>query len=238
MDIIPAIDILDGKCVRLYQGDYDRKTVYSDDPVEVALRWQTEGAKRIHVVDLDGAISGVSANFNIIKAIAGSLDIPIQVGGGIRNEQDVQDLFSVGVQRVVLGTLAVEDPALVASLCRESGANSIAVGLDAKDGKISLRGWRDISSMSALELMKDMEDIGVDHFIYTDISRDGTLTEPNFEAIREILSASRGSLCASGGVATFSHLEKLIALDVESVIVGKALYTGAIDLKQAIVNFD
>jgi phosphoribosylformimino-5-aminoimidazole carboxamide ribotide isomerase len=238
MDIIPAIDILDGKCVRLYQGDYDRKTIYSYDPVEVALRWQTEGAKRIHVVDLDGAVSGVSANFNIIKAIVASLDIPVQVGGGIRNRQDVHDLFSVGVQRVVLGTLAVEDPALIASLCRDSGANSIAVGLDAKDGKISLRGWRDISSVSALELMKDMEEIGVDHFIYTDISRDGTLTEPNFEAIREILSVSRGSLCASGGVATISHLEKLIALDVESVIVGKALYTGAIDLKQAIIHFN
>jgi len=237
MDIIPAIDILDGQCVRLYQGDYNKKTVYSNDPVQVALHWQAEGAKRIHIVDLDGAFSGVSRNFNTIKAIAESADISIQVGGGIRNRDNVEALFSVGVQRVVLGTIAVEDPALVASLCKDSKANSIAVGLDAKDGKISLRGWTDISSVSALDLMRDMEDIGVDYFIYTDISRDGTLTEPNFEAIDEMASTSRGFLCASGGVASIRHLEKLAALKIESVIVGKAFYTGALDLSQVTAYF-
>ncbi|HEX75624.1 MAG TPA: 1-(5-phosphoribosyl)-5-[(5-phosphoribosylamino)methylideneamino]imidazole-4-carboxamide isomerase [Dehalococcoidia bacterium] len=233
MEIIPAVDIKGGKCVRLYQGDYSQETVFSEDPVAVALNWQAQGAHRLHVVDLDGAASGEVGNIAIIEAMAKQVDLPIQLGGGIRREEVVEKLLRIGIERVVLGTVAVEQAELVKRLCRRfSGA--IVVGIDARDGYVATHGWRKGSEVTAVELARRMVDVGVRRLIYTDIERDGTLTEPNFEAIAGLVDSVDLPVIASGGISLVSHLEKLKELRVEGAIVGKALYTGDLDLKEAL----
>ncbi|MBI2855454.1 MAG: 1-(5-phosphoribosyl)-5-[(5-phosphoribosylamino)methylideneamino]imidazole-4-carboxamide isomerase [Chloroflexi bacterium] len=234
MEVVPAIDLRGGRCVRLYQGDYARETVYSEDPVAMALHWQEIGAPRIHIVDLDGAASGTLQNLDVIGAIAGAVDVPLQAGGGIRSLESMERLLALGIQRVILGTIAVEEPSLVAEACRRFGTEAVIVGVDAREGVVSLRGWRDSSSITARGLLQRMEALGVERFIYTDISRDGTLTEPNFQAIEDMVGACKGAIVASGGVSTVEHLERLAALGVEGAIVGKALYEGALDLREAI----
>ena len=234
MEIIPAIDVKSGLCVRLFQGDYQKETVYSHDPIGVAVRWQQGGVSRLHIVDLDGAAAGEPANLNVIAATAKTVHVPLQVGGGIRIRQSAELLLELGVDRVVLGTSAIEDPDLIKGLCRDPGADSIIVAVDARDGKVAIKGWTKTTSVKATELVGRMEELGVRRFLYTDISRDGTLTEPNFEAIEELVTYTSQPILASGGISSTEHIRRLAAIGVEGAILGSALYTGALDLKVAI----
>lgn len=233
MEIIPAVDLRNGKCVRLYQGDYAQETVFSDDPVAMALRWQSEGAKRLHLVDLDGAAEGEPRNLNTIEKIVAAVEVPVQVGGGIRSLETIVQLLDTGVSRAILGTVAIEDPALVEEACRRFG-EQIVIGIDARDGMAATRGWLQQSSVTAGELANRMVDLGARRFIYTDISRDGTLTGPNFEAITELLSQLDVPVIAAGGISSIEHLTKLAELGVEGAIVGRAIYTGDVDFKEAV----
>ena len=234
MEVIPAIDLREGRCVRLYQGDYAQEEVFGVDPVAIALRWQSEGATRLHVVDLDGAASGSPGNVDAIQAIASSVGITLEVGGGIRDMEKAVLLSDVGADRLVLGTSAVEDPDLVIQMLERFGVDSVVVSVDAKDGWAALRGWKQQSQMKALELMDRMVALGVRRFEYTDISRDGTMTEPNFESVTEVVNHVSVPIIAAGGIANVRHLERLAELGVEGAIVGKALYTGAISLAEAL----
>ncbi len=233
IEIIPAIDLREGRCVRLYQGDYAQETIYSDDPVEVALEWQSLGASRLHIVDLDGAAKGEVCNLDIITQIASTMLIPTQLGGGIRDLETIKQLLKAGIERIILGTAAVEDPQLVQEACR-SFRESIIVSVDAHEGNIATHGWREKTGLKAAEFIKSMIEIGVRRFIYTDISRDGTLTEPDFSAIFELVDAFRLPIIAAGGISSLDHIKMLQRLGVEGAIIGKALYTGDIKLKQAI----
>ena len=226
-----------GKCVRLYQGDYQQETVFSDDPLDVALKWQSMGAPRLHIVDLDGAASGEIVNLEIIRNIAGAILIPIQLGGGIRHIDTIEALLKIGIDRVILGTAAVENPKLITDACRRF-RDSIIVGIDARHGIIATRGWIKQTGLTAIELAKSMAKIGVKRFIYTDIERDGTLTEPNFSAIAALIDELGLPVIAAGGISTLNHLQMLRKLGAEGAIVGKALYTGDIKLKQAISEID
>ena len=232
MEIIPAIDLRNGKCVRLYQGDYGQETIFSDDPVSVALRWQSEGARRLHIVDLDGAAKGEPSNLEAIEDIIAAIDIPVQVGGGIRSIETIEQLFAAGVERAIMGTVAVEKPDLVREACQRFG-DRIIISIDARDRLVATRGWLQKSEVTAGELASKMIELGVTRFIYTDISRDGTLTSPNFEAIAEFLSQVSAPVIAAGGISSVYHLTKLAELGVEGAIVGKAMYTGDVILAEA-----
>lgn len=233
MEVIPALDLRQGRCVRLYQGDYDRETVFSQDPVATARRWQDQGAKRLHLIDLDGAAAGKLCNESIIKEILKAVELQVQIGGGIRQLETIYKLLSFGAARVILGTAAIADPELVTDACRRFG-EGIVIAIDAQDGYVKSHGWRRGSTITAAALMKEMTDLGAKRFIYTDISRDGTLSEPNFDAIAELLSQTDLPIIASGGISSLSHLKRLSQLGVEGAIIGKALYTGDVDLKHAI----
>lgn len=226
MIVIPAIDLRGGKCVRLTQGDYQRETVFDDDPVAVARRWEAAGAQLLHVVDLEGARDGVPRQQDAIEAIVDALEIPVQVGGGIRSRDHAARLFGAGVARIVLGTAAVSDPQLVTGLVEEYGAERIIVGVDARGGKVATQGWLETSAVDALDLIGEMGRAGVQRVVYTDIERDGMLTSPNFEAV----GAASGlgvTIIASGGVSRREDLERLATIPgVEAAIVGRALYTG------------
>ena len=236
MEVIPAIDLLDGKCVRLYQGDYARSQVFNENPVEVARQWVEQGATRLHVVDLDGAKQGKSVNLAAIEAIAQAIAIPVQVGGGLRERNSVAQLLALGVQRAILGTVAVEQPELVSELCQEF-PQQIVVGIDARNGKVATRGWLETSSLKATELAQRMAQQGAAAIIYTDIHRDGTLSGPNLEALKELAQAIAIPVIASGGVSSLTDLLSLLSLEslgVTGAIVGKAIYTGDVDLKEAV----
>ncbi|UCH43878.1 MAG: 1-(5-phosphoribosyl)-5-[(5-phosphoribosylamino)methylideneamino]imidazole-4-carboxamide isomerase [Dehalococcoidales bacterium] len=233
MEIIPSIDLRDGNCVRLYQGDYDNETVFSEDPVEVALKWQSMGAPRLHIVDLDGAASGEPGNMEIINKLAVAMLIPTQVGGGIRNIETIERLLKAGIERVILGTAAVEDPGLVQEACSRFG-DAIIIGIDTREGRVATHGWRLEMNIEAVEFARAMAKLGTKRFIYTDISRDGTLTEPNFAALTELVEAIRLPVIAAGGISSILHLKMLKSLGAEGAIIGKALYTGDINLKQAL----
>lgn len=234
MRIYPAIDIIDGACVRLVQGDYSQKTRFADDPCEVALRWQAEGGEFVHIVDLDGAKSGEMPNLELICKIAQTLDVPIEVGGGIRTMEAAEKYLENGVQRVIIGTSALSDPEFVKSAVQKYG-DRIAVGIDAKDGMVAVNGWEEVSSVSALTLAKEMEEIGVAYIIYTDIATDGMLKGPNVEAMAEMAAAVPNvNIIASGGVTTVDDVALLKKTGVEGAIIGKALYTDRIVLADAI----
>ena len=236
MDVIPAIDLLEGRCVRLFQGDYEKSQVFNENPVEVAKRWETEGATRLHLVDLDGAKAGKPENWQAIKAIVDAVDLPIQVGGGLRDADRVSALFDLGVQYAILGTAAVENPDLVGQLSGRFPGR-IIVGIDARDGRVATRGWLETSEVMAVDLAQRMEDQGAAAIVYTDIKRDGTMKGPNLEALRDLATAIKTPVVASGGVSSISDLMSLLALvtvGVSGVIVGKALYTGDVVLKDAI----
>ncbi len=229
-EIIPAIDILNGKCVRLKQGRYDAETVYSKNPLEIAKKWESQGGKRLHVVDLDGARTGIPKNIEIIKSIAKELNIPVQTGGGIRNFDLIKKLIDFGVNRIILGTTAVNNPNMLARFCKEFG-EQIAVAIDNKEGKAATEGWTKVSKKDTLTLAKEAIDLGVKRFIYTDISRDGMLTGPNFEGIKNFVSQINVPVIASGGISSKDDVVKLKELKIEGCIVGKALYTGAVKLE-------
>ncbi|AFZ46019.1 1-(5-phosphoribosyl)-5-((5-phosphoribosylamino)methylideneamino) imidazole-4-carboxamide isomerase [Cyanobacterium stanieri PCC 7202] len=235
MEVIPAIDLLGGHCVRLYQGDYAQSQVFNENPVEVALQWQNQGATRLHLVDLDGAKAGHPVNVDVIKKIVRALDIPVQVGGGLRDRPSVETLFNLGVDRAIVGTVAVEKPELVKELC-ETFPKQVAIGIDARNGKVATKGWLETSEVEATELAKAISDQAA-AIIYTDIHRDGTLVGPNQEALREIASVTDIPIIASGGISSLSDILSLLSLEpvgVKSVIVGKAIYTGKVDLAEAI----
>jgi phosphoribosylformimino-5-aminoimidazole carboxamide ribotide isomerase len=234
MLIIPAIDLKDGRCVRLLQGRADAVTVYSDRPEDVAKRWQELGAKMIHVVDLDGAFSGTQKNIEGIKNIRRAVSVDIEVGGGIRDMERIEMLLGLGINRVILGTVAIERPELVKEASRRFPGR-IIVGIDAKDGLVAVKGWVEVTSVKAKELALKMEEYGAWGIIYTDISRDGMLTGPNIEAIREMVEAVNIPVIASGGVSSIDDIKRLKEIKgLWGVITGKALYTGAIDLKETI----
>ncbi|MBM3941744.1 MAG: 1-(5-phosphoribosyl)-5-[(5-phosphoribosylamino)methylideneamino]imidazole-4-carboxamide isomerase [SAR202 cluster bacterium] len=234
MEVIPAIDIRAGRCVRLYQGDYQQETVFAEDPVAVALDWQSQGAPRLHLVDLDGAAQGQPANLKVITAILQALAIPVQVGGGIRDLDTADALLHAGASRVVLGTVAVENPSLVQELCQRYGSQRVVVAIDARDGQVATRGWRETSAVSALDLAQEMSVLGVRRLLYTDISRDGTLTGPNYAANAALVQRTGLAVLASGGVASVEHIRQLKRSGVEGVILGRALYTGAVRLAEAL----
>lgn len=233
IEIIPSIDLRDGRCVRLYQGDYNQETVFSEDPLDVALKWQSMGAPRLHIVDLDGAATGEIKNLKIIKEISSAMLIPTQLGGGIRDLATIEELLKAGVERVILGTAAVVDRNLVRDALGRF-RDSIIIGVDVRDGYAATHGWRQNTGEPAVELATAMVEMGARRFIYTDISRDGTLTEPNFAAISEMIDIAGVPVIAAGGISSINHLKMLGKLGVEGAIVGKALYTGDINLKQAL----
>ena len=232
MEVIPAIDILDGKCVRLFQGDYDKETIFSDYPIDIAKRWESYGAQRLHLIDLDGAKNGKPINQSTIVEISQSVDIPIQVGGGIRDFRTVEKYIQDGIDRVIVGTAAVRDPDLISKTIEIFGEESVMVSIDAKDGVVAVDGWIKSSKISVFDLMDDIVDTGLKRFIYTDISRDGTLSEPNYGSIEDILEYSPMKMLAAGGISSIDDLNKLKIIGVEGAIVGRAIYTGDIVLSE------
>lgn len=234
--IYPAIDIRDGKCVRLIQGDYNRETVYNDNPLEVAQEWERLGGTFIHLVDLDGAKAGHPVNDALIGQIAAAVNVPVQVGGGLRTRSDVERLLTLGVSRVILGTAAIEDRAFTEEVLGTYG-DQVAIGLDARNGYVATRGWLQTSEVKAEELARELAAKGAETFIFTDISRDGMMQGPNVEAILSLAKASGRTVIASGGVSVMDDLMKLSAHAQEGIggaIVGRALYTGSINLKEAV----
>ena len=228
MEIIPAVDIKGGRCVRLYQGDFQQETIFASSPLEFALRWQELGASRLHVIDLDAAATGEPVNWHVVQQIASNLKIPVQLGGGMRRLDTIKKALDMGVQRVILGTAAIEDAGLVAEACAKYGP-AIIIGIDARDGIVSTKGWTAPSEMKAEELILKMAPLGAPRFICTDISRDGTLKGPNLRALAQLKKVTTLPLIASGGVSSLEHLKKLAALEMEGAIVGKAFYTGDLD---------
>ena len=238
MEIIPAIDLLNGKCVRLNQGNYNEVTKFNSDPVKQAQSWERQGAKRLHLVDLDGAKTGEPINDLSIKEIKKSISIPIQVGGGIRNVDRAKELFDIGIDRIILGTIAIEKPELVKVLSQKY-PKRVAVGIDAKQGIVATRGWLKQSEITSLELAKKLNDLELAAIISTDISTDGTLKGPNVQALREIAEISTNPVIASGGIGSIADLISLADFEyegIEAIIVGRALYDGSIDLKEALLS--
>jgi phosphoribosylformimino-5-aminoimidazole carboxamide ribotide isomerase len=237
--VYPAIDIRGGKCVRLVQGDYNQETVYNVNPLEVALEWQEQGAQWIHTVDLDGAKAGRPVNHELIGRIAQAVRIPVQTGGGLRTEEDVDRLLSLGVSRVILGTAAIENRAFVHEVLRKHGGDKVAIGLDCRNGYVATRGWLETSEVLAADLAKELAEYGARTFIFTDIARDGMMAGPNVDAIVRLAQESKQTVIASGGVSRFEDLANLAhhARDgVGGAIVGKALYTGSIVLRDALAK--
>ena len=237
MQIYPAIDLKNGQCVRLKQGRFDDVTSYGDDPVQRAKIWEEAGATYIHVVDLDGARTGNSYNLEAIKKIVAAVNVPIQTGGGIRSMRDIEQRIDAGVSRVIIGTAAVNNPELVKEAVRVYG-DKIAVGIDASKGMVATDGWEKISDVPAIELCKKMAEIGVKTVVYTDISKDGMMSGPNIESTKELVEQSGIDIIASGGVSTMSDLEGVESINAQGVIIGKALYQGALDLKEIIERFE
>ena len=234
MEVIPAIDLKDGHCVRLFQGDFDQETVFSDDPLATALAWEAQGGHRLHVVDLDGAIQGKPVHLTIIASIVNSLSIPVQVGGGIRDLAAAEAWLGAGVDRVVIGTAAVRDPDMVREVCHRHGNERVVVSVDAKDGLVALQGWKEASTTTVFELAEQMASIGVVRLLYTDIARDGALTGPDFKINERLVNETGLAIQASGGVASVEHVQRLVSTGVEGVIVGRAIYTGAVNLADAV----
>lgn len=236
MLIIPAIDLKGGRCVRLLRGDFGAETVYGDDPVAMGRRWQDAGARYLHVVDLDGAVQGEPVNAAAIRGLCAALTMPIEVGGGVRTVERARELLDLGVDRVIFGTAALRTPDVVAEACRLFPGR-IAVGIDARDGMVAVEGWLETSGTPAIDLARDAQGWGAARIIYTDISRDGTQEGVNVEATAALAAALDIPVTASGGVGTLDHILALRAHEaagVDSVIVGRAIYTGAVDLAEAI----
>jgi len=236
MIILPAIDLKEGRCVRLEQGLMDKDTVYNDDPAAQALLWQEQGGEYLHIVDLDGAFAGTPKNKAAIEAIVAAIDIPSELGGGIRDLKTIEAYLGLGINRVILGTIAKENPDLVKEACRLF-PGQIVVGIDAKDGLVAVRGWADVTEKKATDMAKEMEDFGVEAIIYTDISRDGMMQGPNIEATKALAESITIPVIASGGLSTLDDIRQLIEIEasgVTGVITGKAIYSGAIDLRAAV----
>lgn len=236
MLVLPAIDLKGGKCVRLYQGEMGTAKVYSDSPEDTARNWESQGAKMLHVVDLDGAMVGEPRNLGAIARILQAIEIPIELGGGIRDEQTVEDYLQLGVSKVILGTAAYQNRDMLRRVCEEFPGR-IAVGIDARGGFVAVQGWQEVTEMAAMDLAKELEDAGVSHIIYTDIARDGALSGPNLEATVTLAQAVSIPVVVSGGMHTFEDLKAAAALEadgVKAVILGRSIYEGTIDLARAV----
>ena len=238
MKLYPAIDIKNGQCVRLRQGVFDDTTVYADEPYKVAMEFEAAGAKFLHIVDLDGALKGMGANDAALKKIVEHVNIPVEIGGGIRTMEDIEHRLSLGVTRVILGTKAVESPEFVKEAVEKFGAEKIVVGIDAKDGMVAIKGWETISNADAVTLALSMKDLGVKTIIYTDISKDGMLCGPNFAQTARMVEVTGMDIVASGGVSCMDDLIQLDGIGVEGAILGKAIYEKRVDLKEAAARFD
>ncbi len=236
MIILPAIDLKGGQCVRLEQGLMEKDTVYSDDPAAMARHWQDEGGEFLHLVDLDGAFAGVPKNREAIEAIVAAVDIPTELGGGIRDLETIEAYLKLGVSRVILGTVAKENPELVAEACRRF-PGQIVVGIDAKNGLVAVRGWAEVTEKKAIDMAREMEVFGVTAIIYTDIARDGMMQGPNLEATAALAEAISIPVIASGGVSSLDDIRNLLQIEasgIEGVITGKAIYDGALNLREAV----
>ncbi|HID96437.1 MAG TPA: 1-(5-phosphoribosyl)-5-[(5-phosphoribosylamino)methylideneamino]imidazole-4-carboxamide isomerase [Candidatus Latescibacteria bacterium] len=237
MLIIPSIDLKDGRCVSLVQGRADKVTVYSDDPVEVALRWQAEGACYLHLVDLDGAFEGGPRNLPAVKRILEAVDIPLELGGGIRDQGSISRLLALGLDRVVIGTVAVHDPELLKRAIDRFGPRRVVVGIDARAGMVAVKGWKEVLEVSAIDLALKVKDLGVERIIYTDIERDGMMTGPNLEMSGTLAQKSGLKVIISGGISSTEdilHIAKMEKFGIDGVIVGKALYEGKVNLREVI----
>jgi phosphoribosylformimino-5-aminoimidazole carboxamide ribotide isomerase len=233
MKIFPAIDLKNGKCVRLYQGEFSSAEVVGEDPLQTALNFAAKGAEYLHMVDLDGALSGTIKNINNINKIIKHVGIPVQLGGGIRSLDTIEMLFKAGLSRIILGTAALNNPPLVKQAVKEFG-DKIAVGIDARDGYVAVEGWQTSSKIEYIDFAKQMESIGVKTIVFTDISRDGTLSGPNFEATGKINEKVSCNIIASGGMKCIEDINKLKNMNLYGAIIGKALYSGNISLEEAI----
>ncbi|MGL4800395.1 MAG: 1-(5-phosphoribosyl)-5-[(5-phosphoribosylamino)methylideneamino]imidazole-4-carboxamide isomerase [Cellulosilyticaceae bacterium] len=238
MRLYPAIDLKDGKCVRLLQGNYDQVTVFGHEPGEMAKKWESLGGSFLHLVDLDGAKAGKGINDAAIQAIIKSVSIPVELGGGIRTIEDIEQKLVMGVSRVILGSIAVKDFGLVEEAIQKFGAERIVVGVDAKDGKVAIEGWQEVTALDALDFCQRLEKAGVRTVIYTDIAKDGMMQGPNVQETERLVAHTGLDIVASGGVATLEDLKKVEASGVEGAIIGKAIYTGAIDLAEAVRLFE
>lgn len=234
MQLYPAIDMKNGQCVRLRQGAFKDITIYSDAPEKVAAHWQEKGASFLHLVDLDGALAGYSVNEEVIRRIADTVSIPIEIGGGIRTGEAVERMLGLGVRRVIIGTKAVEHPEFLRDMVRTFGEEAIVAGVDAKDGMVAVEGWEKVSSLTARDLCLTMKEYGVRHIVYTDISRDGMLSGPNVEATRKLTEETGLDIIASGGVSCMEDLKCLHEAGIRGAIIGKALYENRIDLAEAV----
>ena len=237
MIVFPAIDLRRGRCVRLRQGRLEAETVFSDDPVAMAEHWASQGAEWLHVVNLDGAFGQASSNLRVVEEMVAAVGIPIQFGGGLRAMADIEGALELGLARVILGTVAVKEPSLVAEAVKRFGAERIVVGIDARKGNVATHGWQEISSLAATELALRVKELGVERVVYTDIARDGMLSGVNVEATRELAQRTGLKTIASGGVSSLDDVRRLKEVEaggVEGVIIGQALYSGALELREAI----
>ena len=234
MIIFPAIDIKDNKCVRLTQGDFDKVNIYSEDPYLMAKKWVECGAKFIHVVNLNGSRDEIGINDETLSKVAKSVDVPIQVGGGIRDEKRVKELLDLGINRVIVGTMAIENKELLKELIEKYKADKIVVSIDAKNGKVATHGWEKVSDIDSVDLCKELEQIGVKTIVYTDISKDGMLEGPNFDIYKELSQKTSLDIIASGGVTSIDDVKRLLDMNMYGAIIGKALYDNRIDLKEVL----
>ena len=234
MIIFPAIDIKDKKCVRLTQGDFDKVNVYGEDPSIMAKKWADYGAEFIHVVNLNGSRDEIGINDETLAKVAKSVDVPIQVGGGIRDEKRVKELLDLGINRVIVGTMAIENKELLKELIEKYKAEKIVVSIDAKNGKVATHGWEKVSDIDSVDLCKELEQIGVKTIVYTDISKDGMLEGPNFDIYKELSQKTSLDIIASGGVTSIEDVKRLLDMNMYGAIIGKALYDNRIDLKEVL----
>ncbi len=237
MELWPAIDLRGGRCVRLAQGDFARETVYGEDPASMARSWIDGGAERLHLVDLDGARDGTQANRESVRAIVEAIDVPCQLGGGIRSEETIRELLDLGLSRLIVGTLGVKDPEWFGKMCR-AYPDKLALGIDARDGMVATDGWETTSQRSAISLAQELESLPMAAIIYTDIARDGTLSGPNLEQLAEMASAVDVPVIASGGIGSIADIAAVAELPVAGCIVGKALYEGTFTLEEALAASD
>lgn len=238
MQLYPAIDMKGGKCVRLTQGLFDNVKIYSDTPADMAKLWVSQGATFLHLVDLDGALAGHSVNEDAIREIAKSVNVPIQLGGGIRSAETVKHMLDLGITRCIIGTRAVQQPEFIRELIEQFGAERIVVGIDAKNGMAAVEGWEKVSSLSALDLCRQMEAFGVKHIVYTDISRDGMMTGPNIPYTKRLTDETGMDIIASGGMSCMEDLIRLQENGIQGAIIGKALYEHKISLPDAVARFE
>ena len=236
MQVIPAIDLLEGRCVRLMRGDFADATVYSNDPAQMARHWASQGAQRIHVVDLDGARSGAPVNAEAVRQIVDAVDLPIQLGGGIRSAEAAAAAMAAGVDRVMVGTAAAAGGDELSRILDEVGPRGLVISVDAREGMVVVEGWTEPGGISAVDLAERVRSLGAARIMYTDVTRDGTLTEPNFQAVSELATLSGLAVIAAGGIASVDHIVRLAEAGAEAAVVGRALYTGDVDLAGALTT--